>query len=65
MVSREIDGSGDLLVVDADTGELTTLAGGCEPDRRPVLSPDRGTIIYIEQTATTRTPRVVAANGSR
>lgn len=64
MVSQELDGAVDLVAVDADTGERTTLAGGSEQDRRPVLSPDRGTVIYIEQTATTRTPRVVAANGS-
>lgn len=64
MVSREIDGTADLFVVNADNGALTPLTSGGNPDRLPVLSPDRGTIIYLEQTGTTRAPRVVAANGA-
>jgi TolB protein len=54
----------DLYVVDGSANSVTArLTGDAAEDRSPALSPDRGTIIYVQQTDTTRTLRVMAANG--
>ena len=64
VVAQELDGAVDLVAVDADTGARSPIVAGSEQDRMPSLSPDRESIIYIEQSGTTRSPRVVAANGA-
>jgi Tol biopolymer transport system component len=65
VVSHEVGGNVDLALVDVSSGSVVgRLTSRPDQDRLPALSPDRGTVIYIEQTGTTRVPRVVAANGA-
>ena len=64
VVSEDLGIGADLITVDADTGDRQVVVVGTHQDRLPLLSPDRGTIFYIEQTDTARSPRVVAANGA-
>jgi|GEM_PF-534995 len=65
VVARQVDKNVDLYLVDAAAGGvLNRLTTAASESRSPVLSPDRGTIAYTEQTDTTRVLRVMAADGA-
>ena len=65
VVSRTVDGATDLYLVDTATGALgSKLTSGPAQHRMASLSPDRTSVIYLEETDTTRVPVVIAANGA-
>ena len=65
VVSRTVDGATDLYLVDTATGAVgSKLTAGPAQHRMASLSPDRTSVIYLEETDTTRVPVVMAANGA-
>lgn len=64
--SRAVDGVSDLYLVDTTPGGTggRRLTGGLGGGQYPVLSPDRGTIVYLWHGPDGATIRVLAADGS-
>jgi Tol biopolymer transport system component len=59
-----ISSNADLFLVDVTANTVTArLTTDAAEDQTPALSPDRSSIIYGRQTDTTRSLRVMAANG--
>ena len=62
---RMVNGNIDLYLIDTSTGTVVTrLTTNPFQHRIPVISPDRRTVIYNEQTDSTRLLQVMAADGT-
>ena len=65
VMPQVVDGTGDLYAVDADTAEtVARLTDGAGGPQAPVLSPDRGSVVYVQSSAISGTIRTVAVDGS-
>ena len=65
VLPQVVDGKGDLYAVDSDTAEtVARLTTGAGSRPAPVLSPDRGSVVYVQSSAISGTVRTVAVDGS-
>ncbi len=65
VMPQVVDGAGDLYAVDAGTAEtVARLTNGAGGPQAPVLSPDRGSVVYVQSSAISGTIRAVAVDGS-
>jgi Tol biopolymer transport system component len=65
VVPQVVDGTGDLYAVDADSAEtVARLTSGAGGPQAPVVSPDRGSVVYVQSSAISGTVRTVAVDGS-
>jgi Tol biopolymer transport system component len=63
--SRAVDGSTNLYQMNGDTGSLgTALTTGAPGVQFPILSPDRGSVVYVQNTPTGNTLRTMAVDGT-
>jgi serine/threonine protein kinase len=65
VVPQVVDGAPDLYAVDTGTLEsVARLTTGASGTQAPVLSPDRGSVIYVQSSAISGTIRTVAVDGT-
>jgi len=65
VMPQVVDGTGDLYAVDSATAEtVARLTDGAGGPQAPVLSPDRGSVVYVQSSAISGTVRTVAVDGS-
>jgi len=63
--SRTIDGSTNMYQFDATTGALgTALTAGAGGPQYPILSPDRGSVIYVQSSSAGSELRTAAVDGT-
>jgi len=65
MGSRTADGTTDLYPIDTGTGQvLKRVTAGASGAQSPILSPDRGSIVYVQASSIAGTLRTSAADGT-
>src|SRR6478735_6090594 len=65
VLPQVVDGAADLYAVDVDSARsVARLSTGAAGPQAPVLSPDRGSVVYVQSSAISSGVRTVAVDGT-